>query len=72
LRAPLAFSEDLAEEIAKLERDWFAPILAALRAGRVGMVTIHVPDAAQAVSFETTRGDLRRFWRRRKRIKELA
>jgi hypothetical protein len=36
------------------------------------MVTIHVPDAAQAVSFETIRGDLRRFWRRRKPIKELA
>ena len=72
LRAPLAFGEDVAEEIATLERDWFAPLLAALRAGRVGMVTIHVPDAAQAVSFETIRGDLRRFWRRRKRIKELA
>ena len=72
LRAPLAFGEDLAEEIAKLERDWFAPILAALRAGRIGMVTIHVPDAAQAVSFETVRGDLRRFWRRRKPIKERA
>jgi hypothetical protein len=72
LRAPLAFGADLAEEIAKLERDWFAPLLAALRAGRLGMVTIHVPDAAQAVSFETIRGDLRRFWRRRKPIKELA
>lgn len=72
LRAPLAFGEDIAEEIARLERDWFAPLLAALRAGRIGMVTIHVPDAAQAVSFQTIRGDLRRFWRRRRRIKELA
>ena len=72
LRAPLAFGEDVAEEIARLEGDWFAPLLAALRAGRLGMLTIHVPDAAQAVSFETIRGDLRRFWRRRKPIKELA
>ena len=72
LRAPLAFGEDIAEEIARLERDWFAPLLAALRAGRIGMVTIHVPDAAQALRFETVRGDLRRFWRRRKPIKELA
>jgi hypothetical protein len=72
LRAPLAFGNDVTEEIARLERDWFAPLLAALRAGRIGMVTIHVPDAAQAVSFETIRGDLRRFWRRRKPIKELA
>jgi hypothetical protein len=72
LRAPVAFGADLTEEIAQLERDWFAPLLDALRSGRIGMATIHVPDAAQAVSFETIRGDLRRFWRRRKPIKELA
>ncbi len=47
-----------------LERDWFAPLLAALRSDRAGMVTLHVPDAAEQVSFETIRGDLRRFWRR--------
>jgi hypothetical protein len=47
-----------------LERDWFAPLLAALRAGRIGMVTLHVPDAREALSVETIRGDLRRFWRR--------
>ena len=45
---------------------WFAPLLAALRAGRIGMVTLHVPDAA-ARRFETMRGDLRRFWRRPQR-----
>jgi hypothetical protein len=28
------------------------------------MVTVHVPDAARALSVETVRGDLRRFWRR--------
>jgi hypothetical protein len=50
--------------LADLERDWFAPLLAALRADRAGMVTVHVPDAAEQVSFETIRGDLRRFWRR--------
>ena len=72
LRAPVAFGADLTEEIAQLERDWFAPLLDALRSARIGMATIHVPDAAQAVSFETVRGDLRRFWRRRKPIKELA
>jgi len=45
-----------------LEERWFAPLLAALKTGRVGMVTVHVPDAG--VSTETTRADLRRFWRR--------
>jgi hypothetical protein len=47
---------------AALEATWFAPLLGALRAGRVGMLTLHVPDAG--ASFETTRADLRRFWRR--------
>ncbi len=45
-----------------LEADWFAPLLAALKRGRVGMVTVHVPDSG--LCFETARGDLRRFWRR--------
>jgi len=53
LRAPIA-----------LEQAWFAPLLAALRDGRIGMLTVHVPDSG--VSFETIRGDLRRFWRRRR------
>lgn len=47
---------------AALEDTWFAPLLAALRRGRIGMLTLHVPDTG--VSFETTRADLRRFWRR--------
>lgn len=49
--------------LADLERDWFAPLLAALRDGRAGMVTLHALDGAEEVSFETIRGDLRRFWR---------
>jgi hypothetical protein len=53
-----------------LERDWFAPLAAALRSGRIGMLTLHVPDAG--LSFETTRGDLRRFWRRPKPLERYA
>lgn len=45
-----------------LEAGWFAPLLAALRRGRIGMLTLHVPDAGCA--FEAVRSDLRRFWRR--------
>jgi hypothetical protein len=45
-----------------LEAGWFAPLLAALRQGRIGMLTLHVPDAGCA--FEAVRSDLRRFWRR--------
>lgn len=58
--------------LAGLERDWFAPLLAALRAGRVGMVTLHALDGAEEVSFETIRGDLRRFWRIKKPIEHYA
>jgi len=60
------------DALARLERDWFVPLLAALRAGRIGMVTIHVPDAAECVSYETIRTDLRRFWRRPKRLEHYA
>jgi hypothetical protein len=58
--------------LADLEQLWFAPLLAALRAGRAGMITVHVPDGAEEVSFETIRGDLRRFWRRAKPIQSYA
>ena len=58
----LGDSEALERRLLALEAAWFAPLLAALRAGSIGMLTVHVPDAGAA--FETARGDLRRFWRR--------
>jgi hypothetical protein len=74
LRVPLALGEDDACRLAlsALERDWFAPLLGALRAGRIGMLTIQVPDAPEAVAVETIRGDLRRFWRRPKALARYA
>ena len=45
-----------------LDADWFAPLLAALKAGRVGLVTVHAPE--EGLSVETARLDLNRFWRR--------
>ena len=54
--------EVLARRLRELEVNWFAPLLAALRSRRIGMLTVHVPEAA--VSFEAARGDLGRFWRR--------
>jgi hypothetical protein len=73
LRAPLALGHtaEYRECIDELEKLWFAPVLAALRAGRIGMVTVHVPDSLGA-SFETIRGDLRRFWRRPKALERYA
>jgi hypothetical protein len=74
LRAPLALgaSGEYQDAVAAVERDWAAPLLAALREGRVGMVSIHVPDAAECASYETIRGDLRRFWRRPKSLEQYG
>jgi hypothetical protein len=52
LRVPLALSEtgEYQDALARLERDWFALLLAALRGGRIGMITVHVPDAAECLA----------------------
>lgn len=68
LRLPLALG-DLAAwraRIAELEERWFAPLLASLKSGRIGMVTVQVPDGEELRAFETTRNDQRHFWRRPK------
>lgn len=54
----------------ELEVDWFAPLLAALKSGRIGMLTLHAPEAG--LSFESTRPDLRHFWRRPRPIAQHA
>ena len=74
LRVPAALRDagQFHERLSMLDKDWFAPLVRALRAGRIGMVTLHVPDAAQPASFETIRADLRRFWRLRKPIERYA
>ena len=74
LRVPWALGAtgEYQDTIAALERDWATPMLQALRQGRVGMVTIHVPDAGECAAYETIRGDLRRFWRRPKALEHYA
>ena len=74
LRAPVALEQtgEYQEALARLERDWFAPLLEALRDGRIGMITIHVPDAAESLAYETIRTDLRRFWRRPRSLEHYA
>lgn len=66
LRAPQALLDEEAYVAALhvLEARWFAPLLDALRTQRIGMLSVRVPDAAEALSIEVVRGDLRRFWRR--------
>jgi hypothetical protein len=72
LRAVLALSgaEQHADRLAMLEARWFAPLLEALRSGRVGMVSVHACDSGW--SSETVRSDLRRFWRRARPLAAYA
>lgn len=51
---------------AAIERDWLEPLLAALRSGRIGMLTLSLPGPDSLLEVETVRSDLRCFWRRRK------
>jgi hypothetical protein len=74
LSAPASY-EDVAnwrEQLVALERDWFAPLLEALRSGRIGMLTLHAIGADGTIDVETTRQDLRYFWRRSKPIPSYA
>ncbi|HDR9708038.1 TPA: regulator, partial [Burkholderia aenigmatica] len=51
--------------LAALERDWFAPVLAALQSGELASVDITLCGDTSSVTLHATRGDLRKFWRRR-------
>ena len=56
------------ESLMAMERAWFAPLLRALSAGRIGMLSLHLTDEARGIAIEAARADLRHFWRRRKPI----
>src|SRR6266852_5178170 len=62
----------LGERRAALERDWFVPLLAALKSGRIGMLTLQLCGADSLLEVETVRSDLRYFWRRRKPLSAYA
>ena len=48
-----------------LERDWFVPALEALDTGSLGALTLTLAGDTGSVTLAATRGDLRKFWRRR-------
>jgi hypothetical protein len=50
---------------AALEQDWFAPALAALQAGELAELGLTLCGDTGSVTLAVTRGDLRKFWRRR-------
>ena len=53
------------ETLARYERDWFAPALAALKNGSLPSLTLTLTGDTGATSFTLTRHTLRLFWRRR-------
>ena len=53
------------ETLARLERDWFVPALAALRNGTLPALTLTLTGDTGIASFALTRLALRFFWRRR-------
>jgi hypothetical protein len=63
---------DRAEAARALERDWLAPLLEALRSGRIGMLTLHLAGAGALLEIEVARSDLRHFWRLRKPLAAYA
>ncbi|CAB3771040.1 regulator [Paraburkholderia solisilvae] len=50
---------------AALEQDWFAPALAALQAGELAELGLTLCGDTGSVTLAVTRGNLRKFWRRR-------
>ena len=53
------------DAFAALEADWFAPALTALQAGQLGELGLTLCGDTGSVTLTVTRGDLRKFWRRR-------
>ena len=51
------------ESLKKLEQDWFAPVLAALKQGKLEQLTLTVVSEQGDKSFTVTRDDLWKFWR---------
>ena len=70
LSAPASYDDAATwrERLMALEHDWFAPLLDALRSGRIGVITLHAIGARGTIDVETTRQDLRYFWRRSRPI----
>jgi len=47
----------------QLEQQWFAPLLDALRGGRIGALDLVLTSRTHAVTYTITKGALRKFWR---------
>lgn len=60
------------QRLEELESGWFGPLLAALKTGRLGMLTLHLYGQGCQLQVEATRADLRHIWRRAKPLASYA
>lgn len=58
--------------LQRFEQVCAAPLLAALRAGRIGQITLDAPNGHVARRFVLTRGRVWKLWRRQKRLAHYA
>ncbi|KVM77402.1 regulator [Burkholderia ubonensis] len=59
------------DALGTMERDWFAPALAALQRGELARVDVTLCGDTGSATLRATRGDLRKFWRRRRALASL-
>lgn len=57
--------------VTALERDWFAPLLAALKSKQIRQLTISAPGDKHCLQLEIAAGDLWRFWRKPRPLASL-
>ena len=60
------------DELARLEADWLAPALDALRNGRLGALRLIAPGEFAAAELQISRHDLWKFWRKPRALAELV
>ena len=60
------------EQLARLEADWLAPALDALRAGRLDALRLLAPGDLAAFELNVSRRDLWKFWRKPGALTELG
>ncbi len=51
-------------ELARVEREWFAPLVTALRAGRLQSLNLTAPGDRNTVELQARSGDRWKFWRK--------
>lgn len=74
LAAPFQASDALGwrEALARLDEDWLAPALAALRTGRLRALKLVAPGDRYGLELDITRAGLWKFWRRPQPASALA